>query len=65
MERRRKELDLFKQVEMKVLRIASTADSVTIALLISAFVKTLNKLVDLFWLKIREESRQVGRTRKR
>ena len=65
MERRRKELDLFKQVEMKVLRIASTADSVTIALLISAFVKTLNKLVDLFWLKIREESRQVGRRREK
>ena len=64
MERRRKELDLFKQVEMKVLRIASTADSVTIALLISAFVKTLNKLVDLFWLKVREESRQVRRSKR-
>ena len=64
MERRRRELDLFKQVEMKVLRIASTADSVTIALLISAFVKTLNKLVDLFWLKVREESRQVGRSKR-
>ena len=63
---RRPEVNLFRQVEEKVMRIASTCDSITLMVLISATAKLLNKLIDMFWIKVREEARQLkGRRREK